>query len=131
MFGGGEVCRVDAEVLWCAARVGGVAFDVVSGHRLFSGVCDAALEDDGGRIHRCGEATGVRGVIAEMQWCGVLEQVLSQCACGNGTPEFCGQQKCEYSAMSCEFEAALGDVMQAVGNVDAAGSRLGLDPLAV
>ena len=71
VFGGREVCGVDAEVLCRAARVGGVAFDVVSGHRLFSGVRDAALEDDGGRIHRCGEATGVGGVIAEMQWCGV------------------------------------------------------------
>ena len=50
--------------------------------------------------------------------------MLSQCAGGDGSPEFCGQQKCEYSAMSCEFEAALRERNCDVG-LDAEGGTGG------
>lgn len=123
---GRDADGVGDDAPWCAG--GGVGWQVFGGDGEVPAAiaCDRRLALNLTRVHQCisvgwwrasegdcrgidrgGEATGVGGVIAEVEWCGVLEQVVSECAGGHGAPEFGGEQKREDSARACEFEAAL------------------------
>lgn len=112
---GWQVFGGHGEALGGRACIRRLALDLSGVHGRFSGGWWRASERDRGGIDCGGEPTGVGRVIAEVERCGVLEQVVSEGAGGHGAPEFGGEQEREYSARACEFEAALCERDRDVG----------------
>ena len=85
-----------------------------------------AAHDDGGGIDGGGEATGIVGLVAEVEWVGVVQQVVSKCAAGDGSPVLGGEQEREHAAGPCELEAALGERDGDVGLRAEGGAGVGV-----